>query len=135
MWRDIFLSNQGAVLESIKVFREQLNRLEGMIAAGNGEGIRALLEDARAFRRAMRGGTRGYLPVMHEIVAAVPDRPGMIAGLAKSLGDQGINICDIEILRVREGEGGSIRLAFATEKEQEQAAVILRQAGYQVVKR
>ncbi|MBE3588722.1 MAG: prephenate dehydrogenase [Thermoanaerobacteraceae bacterium] len=135
MWRDIFLSNQGAVLESIKVFREQLDRLEGMIAAGDGEGIRALLEEARTFRRAMRDGTRGYLPVMYEIVAAVPDRPGMIAGLARGLGDQGINICDIEILRVREGEGGSIRLAFATEKEQEQAAVILRQAGYQVVKR
>ena len=42
----------------------------------------------------------------------VPDKPGIIGLIGTILGEQGINLIDIEILRVREGEGGTIRLGF-----------------------
>lgn len=135
MWRDIFLSNPKAIWEVLRIFHRQLDQLEGMITTGDGEGIRSLLEQARSLRLAMPARTKGFLPAMYEIVVAVPDRPGMIAELAGRLGCAGINICDIEILRVREEEGGSIRLAFATGMEQNEAVNILRKAGYQVVRR
>ncbi len=135
MWRDIFLSNTRAVTEALAVFRSQLNRLEEVIKNGTGERVLTLLEQACQVRKKIPARMRGYLGAMYEIVVAVPDRPGMIAQIAGRLGDAGINISDIEILRVREGEGGSIRLAFATVNEQDEAVNILRQAGYQVVKR
>lgn len=135
IWRDIFLSNSRAVLEALAFFRLQLKRLEEAVRDGKGGEILHLLEKAKQLRDTLPARTRGYLPSMHEIVVAVPDRPGMLARVTGRLGRAGINIADIEILRVREGEGGSIRLAFATPAEQEKAVNILRGAGYQVVKR
>ncbi|HHX51162.1 MAG TPA: prephenate dehydrogenase, partial [Clostridia bacterium] len=46
------------------------------------------------------------------------------------LGGDQINILDIEILRVREGDGGTIRFGFQTEEESHRAAGLLRQHGY-----
>lgn len=135
MWRDIFLSNTKAVSEVLAVFRRELDQLEEVIKKGEGEKILGLLERASQIRKKIPARMRGYLGAMYEIVVGVPDRPGMIAKIAGLLGEAGINIGDIEIIRVREGEGGSIRLAFATATEQDEAANILRQAGYQVVKR
>ena len=45
---------------------------------------------------------------------AEQDRPGMIATIANTLSDHQINIKDIEVLKVREDEGGTMRLAFST---------------------
>ncbi|MBC7324485.1 MAG: ACT domain-containing protein, partial [Moorella sp. (in: Bacteria)] len=67
-------------------------------------------------------------------LVTIPDRPGAIAQVAGLLGREGVNIADIEILRVREGEGGSVRLGFATAQQQSAAVSILRAAGIQVVK-
>jgi prephenate dehydrogenase len=49
--------------------------------------------------------------------------------LAGILGSSGINISDIEILRVREGEGGTIRIGFAAASDQEEALRLFRNAG------
>ncbi len=59
----------------------------------------------------------------------MPDRPGVIAEITGILGSGGINIVDIEILRVREGDGGTIRLAFKTEGEAEAALSALHNRG------
>jgi prephenate dehydrogenase len=93
------------------------------------------LTAAKEVRLHLPAKTKGYLPLLFEILITVPDLPGSIADVAGRLGREGINIADIEILRVREGEGGSIRLAFAAEKEQEAAVKALRSADVQVVKR
>ena len=72
---------------------------------------------------------------MYEITATVPDRPGALAELTSCLGKGSININDIEILRVREGEGGTIRLAFGNAEDRDRAAWLLRETGISVKKR
>jgi prephenate dehydrogenase len=134
MWRDIFLSNSDMLLNVCRVFRQQLELLENAVTAGDGQRILDLLEEARQVRRQVPAKTKGYLPVLYQILISVPDRPGVIGDLAVQLGNAGINIADIEILRVREGVGGSVRIAFATEKEQNSAVEELRRKGMQVVK-
>lgn len=134
MWRDIFLSNSDMLLNMCRVFRQQLELLENAVAAGDAPRILDLLEEAREIRRQVPAKTKGYLPVLYQILISVPDRPGVIADLAAQLGRAGINIADIEILRVREGVGGSVRVAFATEAEQNSAVEELRRKGMQVVK-
>jgi prephenate dehydrogenase len=129
MWRDIFLSNRNAVLELVRSFRHSLGQLEEAVAAGDGRAIEEALEYARQVRSALSARGKGYLPALYEIVVTVPDKPGIIGSMALQLGEAGINISDIEILRVREGEGGTIRLAFATLKEQERAFGLLTANG------
>lgn len=135
MWRDIFLSNQDMVLRAIKEFRSQLDLMESAILKNDGENIILKLQQAREVRQSIPAKTKGYLPALFEITVTVPDRPGVIAEISGWLGKEGINITDIEILRVREGEGGTMRLAFAHQWEQEQALFILREKGIGVNKR
>ncbi|KUK52512.1 MAG: Prephenate dehydrogenase [Desulfotomaculum sp. 46_296] len=122
------------LLNMCRVFRQQLELLENAVAAGDGPRILDLLEKAREIRRQVPAKTKGYLPVLYQILISVPDRPGVIGDLFVQLGNAGINIADIEILRVREGVGGSVRIAFTTEDEQDLAVEELRKKGMQVVK-
>jgi len=135
MWRDIFMANRDRVLEMVRRFRAELVSFETLIEQESGEAVRENLDQAREIRSGLPSGTKGYLPSLFEIVLTVPDRPGVIAAFTAHLAEEGINISDIEILRVREGEGGTIRLAFATVEEREKALRVLGKKGYTVRKR
>ncbi len=135
MWRDICLTNKENILKVMDRFKEVLDKTYRMIADCDYQGLADGFTRARELRRNIPSKLRGYLPLVHEIVVTVPDRPGVIATVAGYLGNAGINISDIEILRVREGEGGTIRLAFGSEEEQAEAVKVLRQHGIIVKKR
>ncbi|MHB8171350.1 MAG: prephenate dehydrogenase/arogenate dehydrogenase family protein [Thermincolia bacterium] len=129
MWRDIFLSNKVGVLEMISKFRRVLDGFEEAIEASEGTALLGQLEAARKVRQGVPAKAKGYLPPLHEVIVTVPDRPGMIAEIATNLGAEGININDIEILRVREGDGGTIRLGLAEPGSDDRAVEILRSKG------
>ncbi|MCW2278305.1 prephenate dehydrogenase [Heliophilum fasciatum] len=96
--------------------------------------LSAVLAHARQARLAIPGRAKGVLPGIHEVIVTVADEPGIIGKIAQILGAQAINIADIEILRVREGHGGTIRLGFAHGHEADLAVDYLRDAGI-IVKR
>lgn len=135
IWLDILDSNRDAVVEMLGRFRRALDGLEAAVRAGDRERLRAEFEKARAARQRLPRRPKGLLPAYFELVVTVEDRPGVIGRLAGVLGDHGINIEDIEILRLREGEGGTIRLGFATEEECTQAFSVLAGNGYKVQRR
>lgn len=132
LWRDILLTNQEAILTVLASFKQAINDMEEKIINRDGTGIEEFLSSAKKVRQTVPTKMKGYLPTLYEVIVTVPDQPGVIAGLAVLLGDEGININDIEILRVKEGEGGSIRLGFATPEDQEQAIQILKANGTKV---
>jgi prephenate dehydrogenase len=123
------------LLAALHSFRTQLVSLEEAVRRGAGEEVLSLLHSARELRKSVPVRTKGYLPALFEILLTIPDRPGTLAFVAGVLAKEGINIADIEILRVREGEGGSVRIGFVSGEEQEAAVRALRKAGVQVVKR
>ena len=135
MWRDIFITNRDCILEALSVFKNRLDQFEEAIGKRDRQKIHDLLGKARSLKSGMPARRKGYLPILWEVVVTVPDRPGIIASMATILGGEDININDIEILRVREGEGGTIRLAFAGEKDQEMAVKLLTEAGMPTKKR
>lgn len=135
MWRDIFKTNREAIQMMIRIFRAGLDRFEGAMAGGEEDLIFSELERARETRLSLPARTKGYLPTLFEVVITVPDRPGIIAWFSTHLASAGINIVDIEILRVREGEGGTIRLGFGAEVDQDDAVSVLKELGITVRKR
>ncbi|SFQ96611.1 prephenate dehydrogenase [Desulfoscipio geothermicus] len=126
MWRDIFLSNRKQVLQALEYFQNAVDELKAAVYRKDEEKLMNILTGASATRRKLPLRPKGYLPCIYEIVVTVPDRPGIIAMLAGLLGEAGINISEIEILRAREGYGGTIRIGFATVEEQERALQVLR---------
>jgi prephenate dehydrogenase len=129
MWRDIFASNRHLIRKVLAAFRKRLDEFESAIAGEDQQAVYDLLSRAKVLKAGMPARRKGYLPALWEIVVTVPDRPGVIAKLAGILGSAGINISDIEILRVREGEGGTIRLAFSSDEEQDRAVSLLTESG------
>src|SRR5690606_29507263 len=90
----------------------------------------ARLEDARAAREQLPRHRKGILSAVYELVVQLADEPGAIHAVTGCLAAQGINIKDIEILRVREGEGGTLRLALESEADLETAIRELNAAGF-----
>ncbi|NPV91161.1 MAG: prephenate dehydrogenase [Firmicutes bacterium] len=129
LWEDILLCNRGEVVASITGLMSRLDALRQCLVAGDRLGLSRCIESAQKIRQDIPQLQKGLLPVSYEIIAVVPDRPGVIGQLGQWLGEQGVNIVDIEILRVREGDGGTIRIGVPTEEAAETAVAAIRQQG------
>jgi prephenate dehydrogenase len=89
-----------------------------------------LFEQAQRSRQLIPAGAKGFIGKLSEVLVLVKDQPGMIARIASSLAEKDINIKDIEVLKVREGEGGTIRLAFDSAAVARAAVAELQKAGF-----
>jgi prephenate dehydrogenase len=127
MWDDICRTNRDAILNAIDEFMESLRDLKSRIGTS---GLGGDFETANTVRASIPKDTKGFMHTLAEIMVVLEDRPGAIAGIAAVLASENINIKDIEIMKVREGEGGTLRLAFDTKQEAHQVIAILTQNGY-----
>jgi prephenate dehydrogenase len=75
---------------------------------------------------------KGFLSPLVDIRVSVQDRPGELAKITNLIFYHRINIKDIEIVTIREGEGGVLRLGFALKSEALDAAKVLQDVGYDV---
>lgn len=129
LWRDICFNNSHQLLQLVEVFKTTLEDFEVCLRDYKSDTFKVGLEKAKKIRDEIPAKLKGYWPYLEEIIVTIPDKPGMIAQVASILGKRGINIDDIEILRVREGEGGSLRIGFASMGSANRAVEILREYG------
>jgi prephenate dehydrogenase len=130
MWKDICLSNSDNIIAMMDGFSKELATLRTLIAEGKEKALLAYFDQAREFRQRVpfRGG--GILPPMYNLYVCIPDRPGIIGEVATRLGASGVNIAEIELLRVREEEGGPLRLGFLSIPGRRDAAAKLNKEGF-----
>ena len=126
VWDDIFRTNDDAIRETIDLFIEQLTSLRDRVGDSSLGGD---FEIANFTRAAIPRDTKGFMRTLHEVLVVVEDKTGVIASIAVELAAASINIKDIEVLKVREGEGGTLRLAFENEEEARRAVEILGSIG------
>ncbi|MCR4443021.1 MAG: prephenate dehydrogenase [Peptococcaceae bacterium] len=134
MWCDILLENSEALLPLVGEFKKTLSAMERIIKNKNRRSLQRMLVSARLWRNKVPTGMKGILPQVYELTVAVPDRPGVIGEISTLMGRNNINIIDIEIMRIREGDEGVIRLGFAKEKEMEKAEEVLEKHCFNVRK-
>ena len=129
MWRDICQTNAGPI-------REMMDAYIDALAAIREKMDREVLSEDFDYANRIRGeiprDSKGFLHPLHEILLVAEDKPGIIADIASRLSAEGVNIEDIEVLKVREGEGGTIRMGFGQQEGAVRSVEILRDAGYQV---
>ncbi len=135
LWREIFRSNREPLLQVLSVFLGELRTFQEEIAADQAERVENRLAAAARTREELPVKNKGFLTLLHELVVVVEDRPGAIAGVVNLLAAAELNIKDIEILRIREGEAGTLRLAFEDAPALAEAVRVLRANGYQVQER
>jgi prephenate dehydrogenase len=54
MWRDVCLANRAALRRELAIYRDELERVEALIAQGDGDALQALFERARTARESWR---------------------------------------------------------------------------------
>ncbi|MFQ5822983.1 MAG: prephenate dehydrogenase/arogenate dehydrogenase family protein [bacterium] len=132
IWTDICRTNEDNIKEAIDQFMEELKTIKELLSDSK---LKPIFNDAARNRLSIPKDTRGFLRPHFNISIVVEDRPGVIANISTILASENINIKDIEILKVREGEAGTLRLAFESEAEREKAMQLLMKNRFQVSKR
>jgi prephenate dehydrogenase len=128
MSRDMVVANRDALRTALDAFTSQLRHVAALL--DDPEALLEVAEGAKRLRDALPIVRRSLLPPRHELVVAVPDRPGELMRITRALGEAGVNIKDIEVLSVREA-GGAVRLAFSEHEGLLRGMEALRAEGYE----
>jgi prephenate dehydrogenase len=128
VWGDICRTNAAQIAEVIDAYIAELTALKQRLPDGR---LKGDFDFANVTRGTIPRDAKGFLRPLYDVLVVVEDKPGVIAGIATPLAEQGINIKDIEVLKVREDEGGTLRLAFGNREEAMQAIGALKARGYE----
>lgn len=127
IWKDICQTNKQEIAFFIDRYIEELSRIKEHMLDDK---LESDFENANITRLSIPRDTRGFLKPSYDVTIGVQDKPGVIAQISTALASDNINIKDIEVLKVREGEGGTLRMSFSSASDRDLAIQIIRQIGY-----
>ena len=93
------------------------------------DGIEANFQFAENTRSGIPPRSKGFLEPLSDVFVFVSDRPGAIHEISGLLTEADINIKDIELLKIREGTGGTFRVGLESEANAERALQVFTRAG------
>lgn len=132
VWHDILTTNKESIAVLLDEYIKQLSDVKQQLIQDN---LARSFAEAKDSREKIPASSKGFIHALSDVLVHAKDQPGFIARIAAILAKQKINIKDIEVLKVREGEGGTIRLAFEAPAIAKQAVELLREQGYSVRER
>jgi prephenate dehydrogenase len=127
MWRDICRTNHDLIVQRIDQLVGHLKKMRKSVGR---ESLGREFTQAGVVRGRIPRDTKGFLYAHPEVLVVTEDKPGMLAKITTALGRRHINISDIEVLKVREGDGGTIRLSLKDTRAARQAVQVLNRAGF-----
>lgn len=134
LWLDICAENRTAIVEVLDDYADRIGSLRTLLADADDDGLRAALGAARSARRSLPG-KESVTGTLVELLLPIPDRPGVLADVATTVGSTGVNIEDLRIEHAPEGGQGTMVLAIIGPEQAERARVALGARGYETVER
>jgi len=133
VWQDIVATNRAPITSGLHELSARLHALADSLT--DTDALQQTLRDGRAFRQRFHMPKKGILHDLTEFVIRLDDRPGQLLALFAPLAEAGINVQDLEILKVREGESGTVLLGFGTPDIAAAARVVLSSRGFAIFER
>jgi len=130
MWRDIFLLNKEELINGIECCEGLIKEFKELLISEDLRNIDEFLQNAKLIRDSIPKHRKDSMPQIYELIIGVEDKPGILGELTRILGEEKINIKDIEILHAREEEQGAIKIGFRTKEEQVKAYTVLKNSNY-----
>ncbi len=130
MWHDIFEQNRTQVLKTIDLFLKQLLKLRKSVDKQDKQLQHAFIR-ANELRSGIKKNSKGFITPLQDVFINLEDKPGSLFTTTKLMADNKINIKDLELLKVREGFGGTFRISFDTQAHARKAVKIFRSHGIQ----
>ena len=131
MWRDILVGNEGPIQDALSAFERTLRRLRNRLLENDLDALEQAFDEARAGHDAVPADAKGFLHPLADVYVRVPDDPGVLHDLTGHVADAGLNIKDVELQKIREGTGGTFRIAFSDSQAATTAVDVLQDAGYE----
>ena len=128
IWQDIFNSNKENVYQAIDDIKTILSDMQDNLGS-----LSSAMGNANNYRNQLPKKSKGFLSPLTDVLVYVNDQVGVVAKIANALSDKKVDIRDIELLKIREKEGGVFRLSFGSRTEAQDAITILNAIGYQAL--
>ncbi len=125
IWQDIVDSNKENIKKAIDLFTEQLR-----IEKSNLDYLKEGFERSHNYRSLIPKINKGFLSPLTDVLVYVNDQKGVIAKISSALFEKNIDIRDIELLKIREKEGGVFMLSFESRLKASDAVTILKSINY-----
>ncbi len=135
IWNDIISLNRDKIVEALDNLINELSKYKEYIKLGNVKNFESEFNRAFKFRNELPAGKKGFIHPLYDVFIIVEDKPGVLSKISTALYHGGLNIKDIELLRVREGIGGTFRLSFGSENDAKKAIKIITELGYKAFTR
>ncbi|MEK3881439.1 prephenate dehydrogenase [Paenibacillus sp. PL2-23] len=132
LWRDILLDNRQVLLRLLRDWRSGMDAFANMLELQDAAGIEEAFRSAGEFRSRMPERRKGMIHSVFDCYVDVPDHPGIIGRIASLLGNNRINLSNIQIIESREDLPGVLRLSFRSQEYLDQAIALLEESGYSV---
>jgi prephenate dehydrogenase len=129
MWKDILTANQREVGKALRLFIDQLENIAAVVHSHPSR-LSTEFKTSRNLRLHIPQSMKGFMSPLVDLSVFVEDKPGELARLTSMLAKQKINIKDMELLKVREGRGGTFRLSFENRSVCHDASRILQRLGF-----
>ncbi len=133
IWTDIYLANRDALVAEIDHAVTRLGEVRAALADADGDAIAAWNEAAAEDRRRLLESQLAGGPLF-ELRASVPNRPGVVAELALTLGRAGVNITDMALYPASDMSEGVVALWIAGEEPAERAEALVGRLGFPVAR-
>ena len=130
LWEPIIRKNGKNIIQAIDNFVIDLEQIKNSIAKDDYGTLAYKFESARMKRDEIPKSNKGFINQIYDVFVFVKDEPGVISIISTALFESNINIKDIELLKIREGSGGTFRIAFVSENDAERASEIIEKIGF-----
>ncbi|MCX6174234.1 MAG: prephenate dehydrogenase/arogenate dehydrogenase family protein [Ignavibacteriales bacterium] len=130
VWEPVLRENRKNIIQAIDNFIFDLDQMKKSISNEDYKKLTEKFENARVKRDEIPKSNKGFINQIYDVFVFVKDEPGVISKISTALFENKINIKDIELLKIREGSGGTFRIAFESEVDAEKAKEIIEKIGF-----
>lgn len=131
IWQDILPANKQSIQASLRLLIDELRLYDKALGSSKLPLLQSRFQESRRLRNSIPKSMKGFLHPLAEVYVVVKDQPGVLAKMTTALFKAKLNIKDMELLKIREGSGGTFRLAFDSKEVARKAVSVLRKAGFE----
>ncbi|GEN56685.1 prephenate dehydrogenase [Halolactibacillus alkaliphilus] len=133
MWQDILFQNKAVIKRLLEDWILEMKDLHQMLEADEAVAMHDYLDQAKRYRDGLDRKGRGALMSFYDLYVDIFDQPGALKQVVTLLAEATISIKNIEILEIREGITGVLRLSFVSKDDQLNAHRLLTTQGYETM--
>lgn len=132
IWQSIIKYNKTQIINSIDDYIESLNRIKENIIYSDFDEMNNIFVSSSLKREKVPLIRKGFNSNLFSICTFVKDRPGELNKVISLISSNNINLKDVELLNIREGNGGVFKLSFEKESEAQATLKLLKNDLFEI---